>query len=265
MPYTPIQLDESEVPESIRYFVGYRVEPYLCDVRAMLQAPSGPTEPQLNLSIATVLCTVIGGLGRIFYNEIVGDGDSFQKVAQRYPMTDEPADAIRDGSLFAAELYDAYRCELVHSLGLHMDRPDRNSRWSITNVEERYVVARWHGLPRSEADLAALDAATGRPSGLPATLSRMQDKVRLDADALYCGVRRLVRILATDESRHAIAVPVLQSWFDALRTPARETSATQSSTDPTFYSTGHVTDATLGAISEVSSFWGKVKDEKPGS
>jgi len=143
-------------------------------------------------------------------------------------MDDEPAGVIRDGLQFAKELYDAYRCELVHSLGLHMDRPNRNSRWSITDVEERYVVARRPGLPRTAADLAALDATMGRPAGLPATLSRTEKKVRLDVDALYCGVRRLVRILAMDESRHAM-------------------------------------DATLGAVSEMAPYWGKVKDKKPGS
>src|SRR5688572_21876246 len=174
MPYAPILLNDALVPEPIRDFVGNRVEPYLRDVRVMLQALSGIGEPQLNLSIALMLCACIGGLGRIFYNEETGDGDSFRKAAARYPTADEPADAIRDGAAFGDELYTAYRCELVHSFGLHMDRPTRKDRWSITDSEERYVVARWHGLPRSEADLGALDAPTGRPGGLPATMARLK-------------------------------------------------------------------------------------------
>lgn len=260
MPYAAIELDPAEVPESIRYFVGNRVEPYLRDVRVMLQAPSGPAEPQLNMSIAIVLCAAIGGLGRIFFNEQVRDDESFSRAAERYPLVDEPANAIVDPKRFAETLYDVYRCELVHSFGLHLERPNSNSRWSIATIPDRYVVARWPGLPRSESDLAALDAPTGRAPGLPATLADSGSKIRLDVDALYCGVRRLVRILATDASRQAIAVPVLRPWFEALQTPARESSATESSAGPTFYTTGHALDATTGALSESVASWGNPED-----
>lgn len=47
MPYAPIPLDSSAVPDSIRYFVGNRVEPYLRDVRLMLTAPPTHDAPAL--------------------------------------------------------------------------------------------------------------------------------------------------------------------------------------------------------------------------
>lgn len=267
--YQPIELDPAVVPESICYFVGDRVEPYLRDVRWMLTAPSSVDGPALNFSIASVLCSVIGGLAVVFYNEVPGDRASFRKTASHYPLDDEPHGAIKDAEQFGEELYNVFRCSLVHSLGLHMGRPNRRTPWSIVDVKERYVVARSRTLPLSEQQLAEMDRPTGRPGGLMSTLERIADvvpKVRLDADALYWGVRRLVRTLATDPSRQAVAVPVLAPWFQAFTTPHRTFTATTSTTSasaPTVTTSPFAMDATLGAATYVAGFWGEPSKDGP--
>jgi hypothetical protein len=262
--YLPIELDPAIVPESICCFVADRVEPYLRDVRWMLTAPSSPFGPALNLSIASVLCSVVGGLAVVFHNEIPGDGASFKRTAGHYPLQDEPHGAIKDPDEFGVELYEVFRCSLVHSLGLHMERPGNRASWSIVDVKERYVVARSRTLPLSEQQLAEMDLPSGRPGGLLPTLERIVDtvpKVRLDADALYWGVRRLVRTLAMDQARQAIAVKVLAPWFEAFTTPHRTSMATASTTAPTIVTSSYAMDATLGAATSVSSFWGEAGKE----
>lgn len=256
MGYAPIGL--VGVPAPICDFVSNRVEPYLRDVRVMLATPLAPDEwsryrpvrrmqrpaylrrrnardePAMNLTIATSLCGVIGGLARVFYNDIPEDNQSFKATAARYPMEYEPHDAV-GGQPFGEALYDFYRCSLVHSLGLNMQPTgqkagtQKRKRYVVELADGRYVVARHQPAPRTERELQALDTPHGRLTGLQATMSRTPDKVRLDVDALYSGVRRLVRVLATDSARQAIAVSVLTPWTAAYGTISRDLSATQSS------------------------------------
>lgn len=265
--YQPIELDPVRVPEAIRVFVGARVEPYLRDVRWMMAAsPPGPT---LNWSIASMLCSVIGGLAVVFHNDITADNKSFKATASLYPLHDEPPAAIRDPTQFGEELYDVFRCTLVHNLGLHMDRASNKDRWSIVDVKERYVVARTRVLPLSEQQLRELDEPSGRPGWLASTLERQNPehaaptKIRLDADALYWGVRRVVRTLATDPVRQAIAAKVLEQWFQAYQTPHRTLLETASSTPPQIVTSHFAMDATLGAttFSDVSSYWGPPQED----
>jgi hypothetical protein len=214
MSYAPIDLEG--VPLPIRGFVSDRVEPYLRDVRAMLATPLAPNEwrryqpvrraqtpaylrrrkgrdePAMNLTIATSLRGVIGSLARVFYNDIPEDNQSFKATAARYPMENEPQDAI-GGLPFGEALYDFYRCSLVHSLGLNM-RPtgqkagtQKRKRYVVELADDRYVVARHQPAPRTERQLQALDMPHGRLTGLQATMSRTSNKVRLDVDALYRG------------------------------------------------------------------------------
>lgn len=264
MSYAPIELDPGTVPESIRFFVPDRVEPYLRDVRVMLEAPSAADRPGFNMSIAVVLCGVIGGLSRVFYNDLPKDGESFRAVAQRYPMEDEPARAFHNLQSFANELYGVYRCGLVHSLGLHMERADPrrwDSPWTIADVGERYVVARSPSLPLDERQLAELDAAVGRPPWLYPILARVDSKIRLDVDALYWGVRRIVRSLSHDPPRQIVATAVLEDWHAAIRTPHRTVQMTSSGT-PVVTTSAYAMDATLGATASVSSYWAPLSDGK---
>lgn len=270
MAYRQIDLGHS-VPEPIRLFVGDRVEPYLRDIRWMLTAPTAaePTGPCLNMSIASMLCAVIGGLGRIFYNDKAGDGECFRAAAKRYPLQDEPPGGVTDPQLFARELYKAYRCGLVHSFGLHMKQSKVG--WKIRDAKERYVVARRRVLPVEERELVEMDLPTGQPNGVGATLTRHgapDAKVRLEVDALYVGVRRLVVILASDSGLQRTAVGALAPWYRALRTPMIEYSSTVSSVPlvqtyilPRPQVSHLAMDSTLGAVSISSPVWGEIKDK----
>jgi len=261
--YLPIDLDPCNVPEPIRAFVAGMVEPYLMDVREMLRHPRAHNLPAMNFSIASVLCSVIGGLSRVFYNGITGDGASFKAVAARYPMADEPANAVRDPASFAEFLYTAYRCNLVHSLGLNMGRDKNTDPWEIRPRTERIKVARRPGLPLDDAQLAEMDRPTGWPSGLPATLAldTQKGEWRLDADALYCGVRRLVRLLAEDSALQAGAVGALKPWFDSITGPPVPSPATLSGATPTIHYSHAGVDASANAVTAViHSFWEKPKD-----
>ncbi|MEJ1966518.1 MAG: hypothetical protein WDO56_35250 [Gammaproteobacteria bacterium] len=210
------------------------------------------------MSIATVLFSVIGGLARVFFNHTSEDGKSFKAAAQRYPMEDEPSGAIRTRRSFADTLYGMYRCNLIHSLGLNMARrtrmvrgKKRKGRWMIVSSAERYVVAR--SLFNNPAQLDALERPTGRPAELPATLKRENGKIRLDVDALYCGVRRLVRAIAHDPVRQRIGERVLREWViaETAADAARASQlATQSGATPELvhFSSRQSIEETLGAV-----------------
>ncbi len=272
MTYTPIEVGP-DVPEPVRLFIVRRVEPLLRDIRLMLTAPGHP-HPGLNLSIATVLFSVIGGLARVFFNHIIEDGRSFKAVAQRYPMSDEPADAIRSRKIFADTLYGMYRCNLVHSLGLNMVRrirvvkgKKRRGRWTIVTAPDRYVVAR--SLLSSPAQLDEIERLTCRPPTLKATLKREDGKVRLDVDALYRGVRLLVHGLAREPMRQRIAERLLKEWLSAEKATEAERAnyvATLSSTTANVmhFSPRHGLEESLGAV-PTDVLWDRTKENEDGA
>jgi hypothetical protein len=224
MPYAALQLGTS-VPEPIRIYVSDRVDPFLRDVRWMLTAPGEPGGPELNWSIAVVLFTVVGGLSRVFYNELTRDTDSFKAVATRMALRSNSGLAE---AMFADTLYDVYRNGLIHSSGIHVDRESPKDPWSFSAMRERYVVARWRqGTPRTEAELQAMDSSV-QPEALPPILTVDGSKVRLGVDALYCGVRRTAIDLANDPTRRASALQFLTPWatYDVNRGSRSTTSQT---------------------------------------
>lgn len=188
------------------------------------------------------------------------DGDRNQLVAVLKRI-------LRVSSIMPASahvLYKAYRCNLVHSLGLNMAKRKKTQRWTVTKRATSIKVARWAtALPLSERQLEQLDQPSGWPRGLSATFMKDGRGWRLDADALYCGVRRLVRILAEDPKLRAGAAAVLGRWYDASVAKATPLAATTSATTPTIQHT----NAALGASSnslreEISGFWESVKDDE---
>lgn len=265
VPYRPIELDAQNTPKVIRAFVAGPVEMYLRDVRAMLEHPLGGNLPALNFSIASMLCAVIGGLSRVFYNGLLGDQKSFKAVARRYPMKDEPAGAARDKRRFAEVLYKAYRCNLVHSLGLNMVQRQRGKPWAVQKRPTGIKIARWNtALPLSQQQLAQLDAPSGWPAGLSATFTKQGNGWRLDSDALYCGTRRLVKVLAEDPKLQPGAVKVLQRWYVPATVRPKAAVNTVSGPPITVSRTNFVTHSTANSVVDdgIRAFWGKIPDEK---
>jgi len=217
-----------DVPEPIRALVGERIEPFLRDVHVMLRFPTrggGGDEPGFNFSIASALFSVIGGFSRVFFSAIKDDKASFCTAAEKYPLREEPwTDYHNDRSLFSIELYKSYRCNLVHSLGLTTEWSNTAKRHEVVTHGTYRKVTRQRELPRTEQQLAELDIVLQRPDWLGPTLSAADGAIRLNADALYWGVRRLTRDLAEDRSLRADAGQFVLPWF--------RTRQTHSSTGP---------------------------------
>lgn len=155
MGYTPIPLDAT-VPSEIQQFVRERVEPYLRDVRLMLEFPKLQHQPGFNLTAAGALCGVMGGVSRIFSSKTRGDGASFREMAKRYAAIDV-ASAVPDAKTFADQLYEVYRCTLVHALGLNTEWNDSINRWAVTPLAVRTKVTRWEPLPLTERRLMEIE------------------------------------------------------------------------------------------------------------
>lgn len=244
MTYTPLTLNRDFVPDCIVKLIDDRVSPLLHDVHWMLKHPYGSDsneQPAFNLSAAHVLCTIIGGLSRFFCNETVGDKAAFVQVLQHYP-SDERADAL-SGDEFGPELYDVYRCNLVHSLGLRTTQPSNRSRWMVDIFDETKKVTR-HALSLNDEQLRDLNDVSARPSWLEPTLSRRDGVVRLNVDSLYWGVRQLIVVLASDKQRQAVAAEVLGRSYVV----AKNCSATDSTSTPTTDQSG----AVLSTVTSVS-------------
>jgi hypothetical protein len=255
--YRPIDLDLQKVPRSIEALVRERIEPNLKDVRKMLESPGGE-EPAFNFSIAAVLCSIIGGLSRVFYRAIVWDRDAFPAAASHYPLQDEPAEAIRDPKQFGRDLYHVYRCNLVHSLGLAVDKSHDKKRWQVISLPAVTKVTRHQPLPLTNQQLSELETLD-RPKWVEPTLSHIDGVVRLNADALYWGVRGLVKILAEDSALRAEAESFLAPWHLA-RIDVTPSQAVMSSAPVSVQTTA--VHATVGSITAVSSgSWGQ--DPKP--
>jgi len=242
-----LPLDPS-IPAAVRELVRERIAPYLRDVCFMLQFPQEPGQPGFNYSGALVLFAVIGGLSRVIFSETIGDQKSFLEVARRYPLDGEPPESIRDPDKFAACLYEVYRCNLVHSLGLNLELPKgKGNMRTIVNLPVATKVSRQHPLPRTDAQLNQLNDVANRPSWLGPTLATPEGKLLLNIDALYWGVRRLVKTLAEDVVLSEKAEIWLKPWHSPP-VPIEPKPTEVGSGSPVYYHSTQSLSATLGPI-----------------
>jgi hypothetical protein len=163
--YPAIRLSRS-VPAGIRSVVRKRIEPILHDVRAMLAQPKR-SGPAFNFSATIVLACVVGGLARVFDSRTLGDEASFKNVGRRYPLADEPNNGEKDPEKFASALYETYRGNLVHSLGIVTEvRGPKKQRVRVvapTTVTTKVVRPR-RGLTEHQLRATA-DSLFGLPAG----------------------------------------------------------------------------------------------------
>ena len=222
---------EASVPEPIRAFVVERVEPVFAGARRLLVLPREADGQGVEAVTLPALFSVLGGLSRVFFHAVGGDRPSFLAVAERYPTADEPAHAIKDAKAFGEALHAHYQASLVHGLGLHARRDSRYEPWRLAPLrfagrDLRLAVERQQSRLAGDALGQALDAATGWPTGVGPTLSLTSTALRLEVDAFYCGLRRLVRSLAGDHDLHAGALKMLASWHEEhLRSEAERATA----------------------------------------
>lgn len=194
--YVPIALPES-VPLRVRQLVAGRVDMFLSDVHAMLRLPLPVLgiNAGCNFAVVEVLCAVISGLSRVFRSDVYGAGKAFEAVLEHYPHDEEPNFAI-SGKDFRSELYDTYRCNLVHSLGINVseDAPRK-----IVPLLRRTVVRRYTFVGPPDPWINSLENEA-RPGWLkvPTLYDDAHGSRKLCAEALYWGTRRLTLRLCLD-------------------------------------------------------------------
>lgn len=230
MSSAPIPLSQ-DVPEPIRALVVERIEPALADVRLLLALPRVPGAASFSAAAVPAMFSVIAGLSRVFFHSTVGDRPAFAAVAERYPLADEPAHAIKEPKAFVEGLYAHYQASLVHGLGLALKRDTRYEPWRhsplrMAGRDLGLTVDRVRTMQAGEALVQALDSPTGWPVGVGPTLSLTTGSLRLEVDALYCGLRRLVLALASDRALWGGAVALLEPWHAAALQGEAETVAT---------------------------------------
>lgn len=172
---------------------------YFEDVRAMLALPRPDIgiDAGCNFALIEVLCAVISGLSRVFRTDIAGAGRAFREVLALYPHDAEPPGAIV-GPAFQEELWEGYRCNLTHSLGINAPDPERGTQRTIQARARptKIVRAKAGGLGRAQID--QIEDIAQRPTWLGPTLWIGLDRQYLCADALYWGTRVLVARLCAD-------------------------------------------------------------------
>lgn len=211
----------TDVPEAIRTLVVERIEPVLGDVRTLLAMPRTPGPSSFVAATVPAMFSLLAGLSRVFFHATGGDRPAFAAVAERYPLADEPAHAVKDSKVFVDGLYAHYQAALVSGLGLHLKRDSRYEPWRfsllrLAGQDRRLEVDRVRTLLGGEALVQALDAPSGWPVGVGPTLSLTDGALRLEVDALYVGLRRLTAVLAADPQLQEGATTVLEPWHAAM-------------------------------------------------
>ena len=191
--YSPIVID-GQIHASIRRLVRERVDLYLSDVHAMLRLPLPKVgiEAGCNFAIAEVLCAVISGLSRVFLPNIEQAGQAFKAVLAAYPHSAEPASTVLAGD-FPNRLYNAYRNNVVHSLGINVRWSPGNKQHMIESLGE--VKIRREKQTMTASELADLEGGA-RPAWCGPTIDQEGRTFRLNVEALYWGVRRMTQTLA---------------------------------------------------------------------
>jgi len=237
MSRAPIPLS-TDVPEPIRALVVERIEPVLEDVRLLLALPRTSGSAGFAAAAVPAMFSVLAGLSRVFFHATGGDRPAFAAVAERYPVASEPAHAIKEPKAFVEGLYAHYQASLVHGLGLPLKRDTRYEPWRCSTLrmggrDLRLEVDRIRTLQGGDALVQALESQSGWPVGVGPTLSLTTGALRLEVDALYCGLRRLVLALASDPGLRQGAVALLEPWYAAFLRGEAERAAAILAAQPT--------------------------------
>jgi hypothetical protein len=194
-----------KTPTAVRAFVGQVMDLYFTDVHAMLRLPRPEVDisQACNFAIAAVLMNVISGISTVLYALPPSRKDTGRKFQQAlrdfFPWDAEPAYGVRDPDQGGKIVYETLRNPMAHASGLQ--DPEPFGPVSITRFPPP-------GL--SETDLEEIETSRERPhERLPGAPTLMTDPVTtglsLNVEALYWGVRELLRRLTADAVRMAAA------------------------------------------------------------
>lgn len=197
------------LPSLVESVVRNRVDLFCSDVNAMLRTPLPVLgiEAGCNFASLEVLCSLISGVSRVFLSATLGSGKAFRDVLAFYP--DESAIGGVAKSDLIDELYETYRCNFTHSLGINVPDPSRGQPRTVVPLSRQTKVLRVARGPWPDALLRSIEADGARPAELPPTLFEQGGALKLCVESLYWGVRQLVIGVCRDQTCIATAVAFL--------------------------------------------------------
>ena len=177
-----------------------------------LPQPAVDITAACNFACAAVLLNLISGVSVVLYDplddqrprrERKGRGRLFKEAVESYyPWDAEPENGIV-GPQGADLLYDSFRNPLTHAIGRH----DRREPLKITRFKDT-------GLSEGELDLIER-SGSARPSvalwQTPTLARDLDGKLGLQVEALYWGVREMIRRITASSERMAIAEEQLKA------------------------------------------------------
>jgi hypothetical protein len=198
------------VPREVQAIVRTRVDLFCADIHAMLRLPL----PVLgiaagcNFALAEILCALVSGLSRVFVDRTLGSEAAFRGVLAHYPNENHPLALSEDE--FVDELYETYRCNFAHSLGINMPDVKRGQKRKVQSLRHPTKVLRLVPMAIPGYILSAIEADEVRPRWLPPTIYRQDGVQKLCVESLYWGVRQLVRRLCADDACVSFATRFLR-------------------------------------------------------
>ncbi|MBI4084258.1 MAG: hypothetical protein HY423_16755 [Candidatus Lambdaproteobacteria bacterium] len=210
MPYTPLTIPP-DVPDVVRRLVQEQLEPQLRDIHAMLRLPldDDPFKAGGNVTIASALLNLVGGISIVLYKSTGSSGSLFKNVLTNfYPWDDETGGLSGDAA--ANTLYETFRNNLTHSMGLSVKEKKKHGPATrrLAPMGKPVKIKRWRapdipGRSREEAPGPTDEFVTSlesdqRPQNISATLTERSDATVLLVESLYWGIRRMVEKLLND-------------------------------------------------------------------
>jgi hypothetical protein len=207
--YRPLSID-ANTPPTVRDFIAQVCDLFLLDVHSMLRLP----RPEVgitagcNFTIAAALTNVISGISVTLFEPPADRRETGRKfvdlAAHFFPWDTEPPEGLRDPREASEILSRTFRNPMAHAFGLQDPEP-----------VERVSITRFPGDGLSEASLEAIETSLQRPFEIlrnAPTLRRVAatQRLELNAENFYWGVRELVRRLTADAARMAAAEAYLR-------------------------------------------------------
>jgi hypothetical protein len=196
---------DPNTPHSVRVLIDRVSNMYLMDVHAMLRLPRPEVQitEACNFTISSALMNFVSGISVTVFEPPAArqrTGQKFKGLLRNfYPWDTEPAGAINDPQDGAETLYTLFRNPMAHALGFQ--DPEPPGPISIT---------RFPGEGFTEQNLELIETSIPRPTTLlrdAPTLRRIvaTHTLQLNAEALYWGIREMVRRLTADGGRMTVA------------------------------------------------------------
>jgi hypothetical protein len=185
------------------------VDNQLSAVHPMLRLPMadvpGFEKADCTYAAAGWLLSIVSGASYVLFdpNREMAVPDRFKEsLVEHYPWAEEPTQL--NARKAAGLLYDVFRTPLAHAFGLQ----------ELTDPRTRIIVKGTF----SEDVIEAIERAEDRPERLASTISRSPRNVTvLQVEALYWGVRAMIRRMTADPDRMDLTFALLRRLMSRRR------------------------------------------------